>query len=71
MQAYKTAAKIEREGELRLLDLPFHAGDEVEVILLRRQTTQPGGNPYPLRGLPIRYDDPTEPVAEEDWEALQ
>ncbi|HYH46915.1 MAG TPA: hypothetical protein VEG34_14625 [Thermoanaerobaculia bacterium] len=71
MQAYKTAAKIEREGELRLLDLPFHAGDEVEVILLHRQPVQPGGNPYPLRGLPIRYEDPTEPVAEEDWEALQ
>jgi hypothetical protein len=71
MQAYKTAAKIEREGELRLLDLPFHAGDEVEVIVLRRQPVQPGGNPYPLRGLPIRYEDPTEPVAEEDWEALQ
>ena len=71
MQAYKTAAKIEREGELRLLDLPFHAGDEVEVILLRRQTAHAGGNSYPLRGLPIRYEDPTEPVAEDDWEALQ
>lgn len=71
MQAYKTAAKIEREGELRLLDLPFHAGDEVEVILLRRQTAHPEGSSYPLRGLPIRYEDPTEPVAEDDWEALQ
>ncbi|HET9226503.1 MAG TPA: hypothetical protein VFR31_07530 [Thermoanaerobaculia bacterium] len=71
MQAYKTAAKIEREGELRLLDLPFHAGDEVEVILLHRQTARPVGNPYPLRGLPIRYENPTDPVAEDDWEALQ
>ncbi|MFL6289770.1 MAG: hypothetical protein ACJ759_02630 [Thermoanaerobaculia bacterium] len=71
MHAYKTAARIEREGELRLLDLPFHAGDEVEVILLHRQTAQPNGNPYPLRGLPIRYENPTEPVAEEDWEALR
>lgn len=71
MRAYKTAAKIEKEGELRLLDLPFHAGDEVEVILLRQQTPQPGRNPYPLRGLPVRYDDPTEPVAEDDWEALR
>ncbi|HWM90355.1 MAG TPA: hypothetical protein VN493_06270 [Thermoanaerobaculia bacterium] len=71
MQAYKTAARIEREGELRLLDLPFHAGDEVEVILLRREPAQSSDNPYPLRGLPIRYEDPTEPVAEDDWEALQ
>jgi Arc/MetJ-type ribon-helix-helix transcriptional regulator len=27
-------------------------------------------NPYPLRGQSIRYEDPTEPVAEGDWEAL-
>ena len=26
---------------------------------------------YPLRGLPFTYIDPTEPVAVEDWEALQ
>ncbi|HYU31412.1 MAG TPA: hypothetical protein VEW48_04560 [Thermoanaerobaculia bacterium] len=74
MQAYKTAAKIERQGELRLLDLPFQAGDEVEVILLRREPAEPTQrkkNPYPLRGLPIRYEDPTEPVAEDDWEVLQ
>lgn len=71
MQAYKTAAKIEREGELSLSDLPFQAGDEVEVILLRLEPTQANENPYPLRGLPIRYEDPTEPVAESDWEALR
>jgi hypothetical protein len=68
MQAYKTEAKIEREGELRLMDLPFQAGDEVEVILLRREPAEAGENRYPLRGLPIRYEDPTEPVAESDRE---
>jgi hypothetical protein len=26
---------------------------------------------YPLRGLPFTYIDPTEPVAVDDWEALQ
>jgi hypothetical protein len=71
MDAYKTAARIEPEGELRLSDLPFQAGDEVEVILLRREPGPAGENRYPLRGLPIRYEDPTEPVAEGDWEALQ
>lgn len=29
------------------------------------------GNRYPLRGLPFTYIDPTEPVAIDDWEALQ
>ncbi len=28
-------------------------------------------NRYPLRGLPFTYIDPTEPVAVDDWEALQ
>jgi hypothetical protein len=68
MDAYKTAARIEQEGELHLSDLPFHTGDEVEVILLRRDLTQTLENPYPLRGLPIHYDNPTEPVAEGDRE---
>jgi len=27
--------------------------------------------PYPLRGSVVRYDRPTEPVAEGDWEALE
>jgi hypothetical protein len=71
MQAYKTAATIEREGELRLVDLPFQTGDEVEVILLLREPVQVGKKPYPLRGLPVRYKDPTEPVAESDWEVLK
>jgi hypothetical protein len=26
---------------------------------------------YPLRGRPFTYIDPTEPVAVDDWEALQ
>lgn len=70
MDAYKTAAKIEDEGELRLSDLPFQAGDEVEVILLRLEPRHREAL-YPLRGLPIRYEDPTEPVAEGDWDALK
>lgn len=28
-------------------------------------------NPYPLRGLPIQYIDPTEPVALQDWDISQ
>jgi hypothetical protein len=62
-----------------LKGLPFHAGDVVEVIILQPQTAQhqiksletQNTNLYPLRGKVIRYDDPTEPVALEDWEYLQ
>ena len=29
------------------------------------------GSPYPLRGLPLKYERPFDPVALEDWEALK
>jgi hypothetical protein len=68
MQAYNTEATIKKEGELHLQDLPFQAGDEVEVILLRRESKPARENQYPFRGVPIRYEDPTGPVAEDDWD---
>jgi len=70
MQAYKTEARVDEGGEIHLSELPFRSGEEVEVIVLRREARRPSEKRYPLRGLPIRYEDPTEPVAEEDWEAL-
>ena len=41
--------------------------DWVEVQPTRDGT---GRERYPLRGSVARYDRPTDPVAEEDWEAL-
>lgn len=26
---------------------------------------------YPLRGTPVHYENPTEPVAESDWESVK
>lgn len=63
MDAFKVATRIEPGGELHLSELPFSAGDEVEVIVLR-QERKLNGDRYPLRGRPLRYDRPTEPVVE-------
>lgn len=43
------------------------------LFLNAKANPQPASeaNPYPLRGLPIQYFDPNEPVALEDWDALQ
>ncbi|RUS92672.1 hypothetical protein DSM106972_098460 [Dulcicalothrix desertica PCC 7102] len=79
MFAHKIEAVLAEDGTLTLRGLPFHAGDAVEVIILETQTpqqtvalpSQPEANLYPLRGKVVRYDDPTEPVALEDWEVLQ
>ncbi len=72
MNAYRIETILDETGTLRLRDLPFQAGDAVEIIILERRSPHPDSNPYPLRGKqPYRYDDPTEPVAVEDWEVLQ
>lgn len=67
MQAHRVKATVDQDGTLTLRDLPFHAGETVEVIILAQPS--PPARRYPLRGTPVRYDRPTEPVAEEDWEA--
>ncbi|MCE2903437.1 MAG: hypothetical protein LW814_00165 [Anabaena sp. CoA2_C59] len=79
MNAHKIETALTEDGTLVLKGLPFHAGEVVEVIILQPQTAQhqiksletQNTNLYPLRGKVIRYDDPTEPVALEDWEYLQ
>jgi hypothetical protein len=37
MPSYKMAAKIDESGEIRLSELPFQAGEEVEIIIRRRE----------------------------------
>lgn len=50
MAAYKIATRLEEDGRLRLSSLPFQAGDEVEVTILRRQSRPPKADaPDPLR----------------------
>ncbi|BAY45275.1 hypothetical protein SAMD00079811_28780 [Scytonema sp. HK-05] len=79
MNTHKIETVLTEDGTLTLPGLPFHAGGTVEVIILQAKTPQPQDavnsqsekNRYPLRGTVIRYDDPTEPVALEDWEFLQ
>jgi hypothetical protein len=71
MQAYKTETTLTSDGLLTLSGLPFHAGERVEVIVLGYPQPPAQANPYPLRGAPLRYERPTEPVAEADWEALR
>lgn len=69
MQAYRQETIIQRDGTLTLRDLPLQAGEKVEVIIIVQSPPARSQNPYPLRGTPVTYIDPTEPVAESDWEA--
>jgi len=71
MQAYHVQTTVANDGTLKLNDLPFPAGEPVEVIVLARPVTLQRQNQYPLRGTPVTYIEPTEPVAQTDWEAAQ
>ena len=80
MNAHKIEIVLTEDGTLTLRDLPFHVGDTVEVIILHSGIVRhpkshkfpSDPNPYPLHNTkPYLYNDPTEPVALEDWEVLQ
>jgi hypothetical protein len=73
MQAYRVEVKVQQGGRLTLSNLPLQAGQEVEVIILVRppKAKTKAKNLYPLRGLPLTYINPTEPVGQSDWEVLQ
>jgi hypothetical protein len=81
MNAHKVETVLTEDGVLVLQQLPFHAGDAVEVIVLERPKTQQDkiitkkseSNLYPLQGKqPYRYDEPFEPATPlEDWEVLK
>lgn len=71
MQAYHVQTTVANDGTLKLNNLPFPAGEAVEVIVLTRPSPSLRQSNYSLRGVPITYIDPTEPVAESDWEATR
>ena len=71
MSVHRIETTLNQDGTLTLTDLPFQAGDAVEVIILPRQQNLAENKKYPLHGTTIRYINPTDPVAEEDWAALR
>ena len=70
MRAYRLETTLAADGALQLKALPFQEGERVEVIVLEHQPASSGTGPNPLKGSVLRYDDPAEPVASDDWEAL-
>jgi hypothetical protein len=70
MEAIKIEAKVDEHGEVRLTKLPFQAGEFVEVTVIAKAPRQQGSK-FPMRGVPITYERPTDPVAEDEWDAVQ
>jgi hypothetical protein len=71
MQAVRVNTTIQEDGTLTVSHLPLQAGEVVEVIILVQPATTRPQDCYPLRGTPMTYIDPAEPVAEADWEAAR
>ncbi|AFZ22527.1 hypothetical protein Cylst_0150 [Cylindrospermum stagnale PCC 7417] len=71
MLAHRIETTVKDDRTLTLENLPFTSGEQVEVIILSRPRKISEQNKYPFRGFPVQYIEPTEPIAQEDWEAAQ
>jgi hypothetical protein len=71
MHAYRVETTAPPDGSLAIRHPPLQAGESVEVIMLVRPPLTAITRRYPLRGAPITYRAPTEPIAASDWEATQ
>lgn len=67
MEAYKTDAVVKEDGTVTISGLPFPEGEKLEVILLQQAGRTDGADPRPLLGEPVKYIEPFEGVAENDW----
>lgn len=73
---HTSVAVVAPDGSLRLDHLPFPSGQQL-VVEYRpshieiRPATAAREPSYPLRGTPVRYERPMDPVAESDWDVLQ
>ena len=66
--AHRIETVLTEDGKLSLDRLPFQAGQTVEVIVVPVPTPVPTESS--LIGTVVRYDRPTEPVAEGDWRVI-
>jgi hypothetical protein len=71
MRAWRLETSVPQNGIIQVDNLPFRAGEEVEVIVLERSKEPESQDWQLLKGSVVRYDDPTSPVGVEDWDALK
>jgi|GEM_PF-213097 len=68
MQTYHFETIVTEKGVLNIKGLPFHPGQKVEIILKSRYTDDAAkNNRYSLRGKHIKYENPFDSVAGDEW----
>jgi hypothetical protein len=70
MSEFKTQAVVEADGSVTVQGLPFRAGEPVEVTVTPAAPA-PAVGATSLVGSVIRYDDPTRPVGDDEWETVR
>ena len=71
MNTHRLEIALTENGKITLDNLPFQAGETVEIVISLQQKISSPHNSFPLEGSVSHYDDPFEPVAEDEWEILQ
>ena len=71
MRTYNVEKVVSKNGTVQLEGLPFPPGELVEVIVRARQEPAGMADPRTLKGTVLKFELPFEPVAEEEWDALQ
>jgi hypothetical protein len=69
VQAHRRETTVGEHGELVLEGFPFEPGQTVEVLVVSKATKAVGA--AALRDSVLEFHEPFEPVASEDWDALQ
>lgn len=71
MNSHRLEIALTENGKITLDNLPFQAGETVEIVISLQQKISSPHNSFPLEGSVSYYHDPFEPVAEDEWEVLQ
>ena len=71
MQAHWTETTVGKHGELVLETVPFEPGQPVEVLVVSKTAGSTSAGGRSLRDSVLEFHEPLEPVASEDWDALQ
>jgi len=69
--AYRIKTTVSDDRTITLSNLPFQAGEKIEVIIREDEAVKTAKNRYPLRGTPVEYQNPFDGVADDFWIAAQ
>lgn len=70
METYIKEIQLQTDGKIELAGLPFQKDDILEIIIMKKDKREMKSK-YPLRGEEVIYNDPCEPIASEEWEAVK